>query len=110
MERAWFERAAVLGKAAKAHASVADFRRDILAHRESLREIVRANPNPRSDILQLQRSMILMNALLHAAAECHSGGRVVCPADLIHRIDEQLKAGFGQLDAVEGGAARRKKY
>lgn len=109
MERAWFERSAALAKAARENASVVEFRRDILAHRETLREIVRANSNPPSEILQLQRSMILMNALLNAASECHSGGRVVCPADLMHRIDEQLKTGFAQLSAIELGAARRRR-
>ncbi len=108
IERVWFERSAALADAARRNVSVADFRRDIGAHRETLREIVRANRSPPADILTLQRSMILMNALLNAAAECHSGGRVVCPPDLLHRIDEQLREGFAQLEAIDRAALRGK--
>lgn len=108
-ERSWFERSAVLAEAAKKHVSVAEFRRDIAAHRETLREIVRANRNPPTDILALQRSMIVMNALLNAASECHSGGRIVCPPDLLHRIDAQLRVGFAQLEAIDRAAPTGKR-
>lgn len=107
-ERAWVERSATLAKAAKEHADIADFRRDILAHRERLREIVRTNKNPPPEVLQLHRTMILTSALLSAASECHSGGRVVCPADLMYQIDEQVRTGFEQLKGVEGGALPRR--
>lgn len=103
-ERAWIERSAALARAAKEHAIVADFRRDIQEHRERLREIVRSNRNPPPRMLELQRSMILTNALLNAASECYSGGRLVCPADLMRQIDERLKIDFEQLNAIERGA------
>ena len=100
-ERAWIERSAALAKAAKEHANAAEFRRDIEAHRERLREIVRANRNPPPGLLQLQRSMILTNALLNAASQCHSGGRLMCPADLMHDLEAQLRTAFAQLGALE---------
>jgi hypothetical protein len=81
---------------------VADFRRDIGAHRERLREIVRAAKAPPAPLTELHRSMILMNALLHAAAECHAGGRLVCPPELMQQIEHQLALGFRQLGALEG--------
>jgi hypothetical protein len=49
--------------------------------------------------------MILMNALLHAASECHAGGRLLCPPELMQQIEHQLAAGFRQLGAIEKGAA-----
>lgn len=103
-ERAWVERSQALARAAKEHADVADFRRDIVAHRERLRELVRARPDAAPAMVQLQRSMILTNALLNAASECHSGGRIVCPADLLQRIDQQLRVTLEHLRAAEGVA------
>lgn len=103
-ERAWIERSVALAKAAKEHAILGDFRRDILEHRERLRAIVRANPKPPGPLLGLHRSMILTNALLNAASECHSGGRLACPADLMRQIEAQLKADLAHLNAVERGA------
>ncbi len=100
-ERAWIERSAVLAREAKEHASAADFRREIEAHRERLREIVRAIPNPPPGLLQLQRSMILTNALLNAASQCQSGGRLMCPADLMHDLEAELRTAFAQLGALE---------
>lgn len=99
------DRSAALVNAAREHANVADFRRQIQEHRERLREIVRASKNPPPQMLQLQRSMIVTNALLNAASECHSGGRVTCPADLMRRLDEQVGAGYAQLKAIETGTA-----
>jgi len=104
-ERAWMERSAVLVRAVKARANVADFRRDVQEHRERLRGIVRAAGKPGASLLELHRSMILMNALLHAASECHAGGRLLCPPELMQQIDHQLAAGFRQLGAIEKGAA-----
>jgi len=104
-ERAWIERSAALARAAKENANVADFRRDIGAHRERLREIVRAAGKSPANVADLHRSMILMNALLHAAADCHSGGRLVCPPELMRQIEHQLAAGFDQLGAIEKGVA-----
>jgi hypothetical protein len=103
-ERAWLERSESLARAAKAHANVADFRRDIGAHRERLREIVRAAKAPPAPLAELHRSMILMNALLHAAAECHAGGKLMCPPELMQQIEHQLTVGFGQLGVLEGSA------
>jgi hypothetical protein len=100
-ERAWIERSAALTRTVKASGDVAEFRRDLREHRERLREIVRAAGTPPPPVLELHRSMILMHALLHAASECHAGGRLLCPPDLMRQIEEQLAVGFRQLDAVE---------
>ena len=105
-ERQWIERSAALASAAKQHAGVARFRHDIEEHRERLRQIVRAGgANPPPPQLELQRTMILINALLHAAAECHAGGRLMCPADLLHQLDQQIVAGFAMLENVERAAS-----
>ena len=103
-ERAWLQRSEALARAAKANANVADFRRDISAHRERLREIVRAAGKAPEPIAELHRSMILMNALLHAAADCHAGGRLKCPPELMQQIEHQLGVGQRQLGAIEAGA------
>jgi hypothetical protein len=105
-ERAWVERAAALALAAKRNVEVAEFRRDVDAHRVALRQIVQANPNPPEHVLKLHRVMVLTNALLHAAAECHVGGRIVCPADLMQHIEDQVRNGFEQLHALEAGGRR----
>lgn len=102
-ERQWMERSAALVEAARQHAGVGDFRRDILAHRERLREIVRAGKNAPAPELELHRNMILMNALLNAASECHSGGRLACPPDLMRQMEAQLTTGFAQLRVIEKG-------
>ncbi|MBL8341015.1 MAG: hypothetical protein JNL30_06050 [Rubrivivax sp.] len=105
-ERAWVERAAALALAAKRSVEVAEFRRDIDAHRVALRRIVQAHPNPPEPVLKLHRVMVLTNALLHAAAECHVGGRIVCPADLMQHIEDQVRNGFEHLHALEAGSRR----
>ena len=102
-EDAWIRRAAQLVEAARANANVGDFRRDIRDHRERLREIVRANRTPPPEVLELHRTMILTHALLHAASECHKGGRIVCPPDLLRQLEEQLRIGFARLAAAGGG-------
>jgi hypothetical protein len=100
-ERAWIERAEALVAAAKGHANAAGFRRDVEEHRERLREIVRqAGPQPTPERRQLHVSMILLNALLKSASDCHQAGRVVCPADLIRQLDAQVKVAYAQLKAV----------
>lgn len=102
-EREWIERSAALVISAKEHASVGDFRRDTLEHRERLRSIVRSGKGSSSALLQLHRSMILTNALLNAASECHSGGRLTCPADLMQQLEAQVRADRAQLGVVERG-------
>ncbi|HXZ49497.1 MAG TPA: hypothetical protein VEG27_10775 [Usitatibacter sp.] len=104
-ERRWLERSAELAGEAQRHAVATDFRREIEAHREELRAIVRndGEKTPAS-VQQLHRTMILVNALLHAAAECHQGGRLVCPADLMRELVGQVGQGFAQLDAIEKAA------
>lgn len=100
-ERAWIERAEALVAAAKGHANAAGFRQDVEAQRERLREIVRQEgPRPMPERRQLHVSMILLNALLKSASDCHQGGRVVCPADLIRQLDAQVKVVYAQLKAV----------
>lgn len=104
-EHAWIERSAALVTAAKEHASVGDFRRDVLEHRERLRSIVRSGKNAPPNLQQLHRSMVLTNALLNAASECHAGGRLVCPADLMQQLEAQVRADRAQLGAIESGSA-----
>ena len=104
-ERGWIEQSSALVKAAKGHANVADFRHDVRRHHERLREIVRANRNPPPAVLRLHRTMILTFALLNAASECHSGGRLACPEDLMRNLEEQLRVGFEQLRVLEQGLA-----
>lgn len=102
-ERAWIERAEALVAAAKSHVNAAGFRQDVEAQRERLREIVRQEgPQPTPERRQLHISMILLNALLKSASDCHQGGRVVCPAELIRQLDAQVKVVHGQLKAVQG--------
>jgi len=102
-ERAWIEHAGRLVAAAKGHANVAEFRQDVEAQRERLREIVRQEGSqPTPERRQLHVSMILLNALLKSASDCHQGGRVVCPAQLLRQLDEQVRLVQGQLKALQG--------
>lgn len=102
-ERAWIERAEALVAAAKGYANAAGFRQDVEVQRERLREIVRQEgPQPTPERRQLHVSMILLNALLKSASDCHQGGRVVCPAELIRQLDAQVKVVHAQLKAVQG--------
>lgn len=102
-ERAWIERAEAMVTAAKGHANAAGFRQDVEQQREWLREIVRQEgPQPKPERRQLHISMILLNALLKSASDCHQGGRVVCPAELIRQLDTQVKVVHGQLKAAQG--------
>ncbi len=100
-ERTWIERAEALVTAAKGHAEVAAFQRDVQAHRERLRGIVRrAGPEPIPERRQLHASMVLLDALLKSASDCQQAGHVVCEANLIRRLDAQLEAARAQLKAV----------
>jgi len=102
-ESAWIERAKGLVAAAKGNANVAEFRQDVEVQRERLREIVRQEgPQPTPERRQLHVSMILLNALLKSASDCHQGGRVVCPVQLLRQLDAQVKLVQGQLKAVQG--------
>ncbi|HYA39436.1 MAG TPA: hypothetical protein VEI74_14305 [Candidatus Methylomirabilis sp.] len=102
-ESTWIEHAEGLVAAAKGHADVAQFRQDVETQRERLREIVRQEgPQPTPERRQLHVSMILLNALLKSASDCHQGGRVVCPAQLLRQLDEQVNVVQGQLRAVQG--------
>jgi len=101
-EHAWIERAEALVAAAKGHAEAAGFQREVLAHRDRLRGIVRrAGPEPTPERRQLYASMVLLDALLKSASDCQQAGHVVCEANLIRRLDAQLEAARAQLKAVE---------
>jgi hypothetical protein len=101
-ERAWIERAEALVTAAKGHAEAAGFQRNVQAHRERLRGIVRrAGPEPTPERRQLHASLVLLDALLKSASDCQQAGHVVCEANLIRRLDAQLEAARAQLKAVE---------
>lgn len=102
-ERAWIERAEALVAAAKGPANATVFRQDVEMQRERLREIVRQEgPRPTPERRQLHVSMILLNALLKSASDCHQGGRLACPAELIRQLDAQVKVVRAQLKAVPG--------
>lgn len=103
VERVWIERSEALMEAAKGNADMAGFRRDVQAHREKLRELVAANKDAAPQKRQLHLSMVLINALLNSASECHAGGRVVCPAELMQQLQGQIKATYAQLNVIEGG-------
>ncbi len=101
-ERAWIERAGALVAAAKDHAEAAGFQRDVQAHRERLRGIVRRPaPEPAPERRQLHASMVLLDALLKSASDCQQAGHVVCEANLLRRLDAQLETARAQLKAVE---------
>lgn len=101
-ERDWIQRAEALVTAARSHADAARFQGDVQAHRERLRDIVRrAGPTPAPERRQLHGSMILLNALLKSAADCHRAGRIVCPADLMRQLDVQVRTAWTQLKALE---------
>ena len=102
-ERAWTERAEALVVAAKGNGNATAFRQDVEVQRERLREIVRQEgPRPTPERRQLHVSMILLNALLKSASDCHQGGRLVCPAALIRQLDAQVTVVRGQLKAIQG--------
>lgn len=102
-ERAWIERAEALVAAAKGPANAAGFRQDVEVQRERLREIVRQEGSqPTPERRQLHVSMILLNALLKSASDCHQGGRLVCPAQLLRQLDAQVMLVQRQLKAVQG--------
>lgn len=109
-ERAWIDGAEKLVAAARSHANANKFQQDVQAHRERLREIVRlAGPTPPPARRELHTSMILLNALLKSASDCHRGGRIVCPADLMRQLDAQVQAARAQLQALEQTAGSRSR-
>lgn len=108
-ERAWADRSAMLARAAKAHAELGEFRKDILEHREKLRAIISANRKAPPELMHLHRSMVLTSALLSAASECHVGGRVVCPPELMHQIETQVRLDRDRIAALESAAQPAKR-
>jgi hypothetical protein len=97
----WIERAEALVVAARTHADAATFQREVQAHRERLREIVRAAGSaPPPQQRQLHVSMMLLNALLKSASDCHRAGRVTCPAELLRQLDAQVATARAQLKAL----------
>ncbi len=102
-ENDWIERAAALVTAARTHADAATFQREVQAHRERLREIVRAAGSaPPPERRQLHVSMMLLNALLKSASDCHRAGRITCPAELLRQLDAQVATARAQLRALSG--------
>jgi hypothetical protein len=102
-ENDWIERAAALVAAARANADATTFQREVQAHRERLREIVRAAGSaPPPDRRQLHVSMMLLNALLKSASDCHRAGRITCPAELMRQLDAQVATARAQLKALNG--------
>lgn len=102
-ESEWIERAAALVTAARTHADAATFQREVQAHRERLREIVRAAGSaPPPERRQLHVSMMLLNALLKSASDCQRAGRITCPAELLRQLDAQVATARAQLRALRG--------
>lgn len=101
-ERAWVDGAEALVAAARSHAEASRFQQDVQAHRERLRHIVRlAGPTPPPARRELHTAMILLNALLKSASDCHRGGRIVCPADLMRQLEAQVQTVRARLQALE---------
>ena len=102
-ENDWIERAEALVAAARGHADAATFQREVQAHRERLREIVRAaGSTPPPQRRQLHVSMMLLNALLKSASDCHRAGRITCPAELLRQLEAQVAMARAQLKALSG--------
>ena len=100
-ERAWINGAATLVTMAKSHTAEAGFQWEVEQSRERLREIVlQAGPHPTPQRKQLFVAMIMLNALLESASECHEGGVMVCPATLIWQLNAQVKTALAQLKAM----------
>lgn len=79
-------------RAASARAAALQYRIDTVYLREILREVMLANrTRPRAEQLPAAflSDMVRMAAVLDAAAECQSGRYIVCPADLIERLERQ---------------------
>jgi hypothetical protein len=79
-------------RAASAKAAALQYRIDTVYFRETLRDLMLANKE-RPQAQQLSQAfltdMVRMAAVLDAAAECQSGRYIVCPADLIERLQRQ---------------------
>lgn len=68
------------------------FRIDVVHFRESLRALMQDDarqPQPERLPRTLLMEMVRMVALLQAAADCQTGRYIVCPADLIERLNRQ---------------------
>ncbi len=79
-------------RAASAQAAATQYRIDTVYFRETLRDLMLANKErPQSEQLSpaFLTDMVRMAAVLDAAAECQSGRYIVCPADLIERLQRQ---------------------
>lgn len=79
-------------RAASAQAAALQYRIDTVYFRETLRELMLAD-RARAQAERLPAAfltdMVRMAAVLDAAAECQSGRYIVCPADLIERLEQQ---------------------
>lgn len=83
------------------------FRIDVAYYRETLRALMKedaARPEAERLPRPLLLEMVRMVALLQAAAECQTGRHIVCPADLIERLERQQRA--VDTAAARGGIGR----
>lgn len=74
----------------KAYAST--YRIDVAHYRETLRDLVKENDaRPASERLPrgLLLDMVRMAALLQSAAQCQTGRYIVCPPDLMSKLQRQ---------------------
>lgn len=92
-------------RAASAKAAASQYRIDTVYFRETLRDLMLAN-RQRPPAEQLPAAfltdMVRMAAVLDAAAECQSGRYIVCPADLIERLERQYARIDGGLRKLTG--------
>lgn len=74
----------------KGHAT--SFRLDVAHYREALRDLLKDN-DKLPDENRLPRALLLdmvrMVALLQSAAQCQTGRHIVCPPDLMDRLNRQ---------------------
>lgn len=103
--------ARLIATARSAQARATPFRIDVTIYRENLRTLMLSNREiaekyriPQSILV----NMVRMSALLHSAAECKTGRYIVCPPELMSKLQSQqqllskdldnFKATFGAAD------------
>ena len=88
------------------HGDATRFRIDVVHYRESLRDLMKDDAR-RAESERLPRpllmEMVRMIALLQAAADCRTGRYIVCPADLIVRLNRQQERVDEQALRALGG-------
>ena len=87
-------------RAASMRADASRFRIDATLYREGLRQrLLQSGQSESAATRTLVTAMVRMSALLHAAAECKTGRYIVCPADLMARLQTQMSEIQGLLES-----------